>query len=111
MYKYNSLFINSIHVQSSSKPMATVDFRKKIKFITGDSNAGKSFLVSIIYFILGKEELIENEELKSYQTCIMHFNIGLDKYSAFRDIDSDRFFIYSGFIFDKDKGFLLKSIK
>ncbi len=111
MSKYNSLFINSIHVQSSSKPMATVDFRKKIKFITGASNTGKSFLISIIDFMLGKEELIENEEVKSYQTCIMHFNIGLDKYSAFRDIDSDRFFIYSGFILDKDKEFFINEYK
>lgn len=103
MSKYNSIFINSIHVRSSTKPLSTLTFDKSVKFITGASNTGKSFLISLIDYMLGKSELMENEEVQEYQTCFMHFTIGGDKYTSFRDVNSDRFFIYTGFVFDKNK--------
>ncbi len=111
MSKYNSIFINSINVKSSHKPLSTVTFDKSVKFITGASNTGKSFLISLIDYMLGKSELMENEEVKEYQTCFMHFTIGGDKYTSFRDISSDRFFIYTGFVFDKKKEAFLVECK
>lgn len=111
MSVYKSLFIKKISLIGEERKPASIEFNKKIKFVTGASNTGKSFLLSIIDFMLGKEKAKENKNIDGYKTCIMQFYIGNEKYTSFRNLSSDRFFIYDGFIYKKDKNLFIEECK
>lgn len=54
MKKY---FIKQLILKGENKPTSTIEFSDKLTIITGPSNTGKSYILKIIDFVLGKGDL------------------------------------------------------
>ncbi|PSV48335.1 hypothetical protein [Photobacterium indicum] len=105
MTKNKGLKIFEISVYGENKKAARISFDKEIKIVNGASNTGKSFLLSLIDYMLGKENLKLIKEAHGYTECIIKMYLNDKPFSIKRKFNHDVYEVYNGFEHDFDVNF------
>ncbi|MEZ8533085.1 hypothetical protein AB9R81_15435 [Vibrio cyclitrophicus] len=93
-----SLFISEIAFISETLETKFISFDKKISFIYGASNTGKSYLLDVMDFMLGKESIDHVPEAVKYQEIRMKIKLSGSDYTLFRGMSSNNIDVYNGYI-------------
>ncbi|MGY3569346.1 hypothetical protein [Vibrio paucivorans] len=76
---------------------SSVRVSEPIKIINGASNTGKSYFISLIEFMLGREDVKSIKESKIYSECLLKITINNKPFSVYRKLDDIKFEVYNGF--------------
>lgn len=93
-----SLFISEIAFISKTLETKFISFDKQISFIYGASNTGKSYLLDVMDFMLGKESIDHVPEAKNYQEIRMKVKLSGSDYTLFRGMSSNDIDVYNGHV-------------
>ncbi|CAK2394066.1 Rad50/SbcC-type AAA domain-containing protein [Vibrio crassostreae] len=96
MTKSQGLRIRELSVFGADKKTATILFEKDVKVVNGASNTGKSFLLSLIDYMLGKEDLKLIKEAAGYSECRMKLYINDTPFFIIRKFNDETFQVYRG---------------
>ncbi|MEZ9513321.1 hypothetical protein AB4359_23895 [Vibrio splendidus] len=96
MTKSQGLRIRELSVFGADKKTATILFKKDVKVVNGASNTGKSFLLSLIDYMLGKEDLKLIKEAAGYSECRMKLYINDTPFFIIRKFNDETFQVYRG---------------
>ncbi|MFM5153873.1 hypothetical protein ACEUAN_02905 [Aeromonas veronii] len=78
-----------------------VNFNSNVCILNGASNTGKSFLVEVIDYMLGKESIDEITQAKEYQEIKLKITINREPFTIYRKFSDDKFEVYNGFVDSK----------
>lgn len=108
---FGRLVIRHVACVSPAKKPAVVQFRAGPNAIIGLSNTGKSYVLELIDFMLGADELSrEIPEAGGYDTVLLGLQVGDETFTLRRSLDGGDYEVLDGLVEQRGTGEVLETL-